>query len=148
MPKEPEEGQEAGHENIRRVYALPAEMVERITRFQHEKGLNSEVEAVRRLLDGALKSRDTLETLVNQMLARLGQTKVIADAARDVLAGHPLVTTLHFGEGVVSFKMKDGSGADVSESGRVSIHGKDLEWDYNDTKNFFAGGRLTNGIPF
>ena len=82
------------------------------------------------------------------MLAKLGQTRIITEAARDVLAGHPLIKTLSFGEGYVSFEMKDGSAADVSETGEVSIHIKDLEWDYNDMKNKFAGGRLTDGIPF
>jgi hypothetical protein len=146
--KDTDEVQASGHENIRRVYALPAEMVERITKFQREKGLGSEVEAVRRLLDEALKSRDTLETLLNQMLAKLGQTKIITEAARDVLAGHPLVTTLKFGDAAVYFQLKDGASAEVTETGQVSTEVKKFNWVYRDVDNPFAGGEFEAEPPF
>lgn len=38
----------------RRVYVLPAELVDRIRAYGHETGCRSEVEAARRLLDDAL----------------------------------------------------------------------------------------------
>lgn len=41
----------------RRVYVLPASMVEQIHKFGHETGCRSEVEAVRKLLDQALRER-------------------------------------------------------------------------------------------
>ena len=149
MAKEHEEAAGSGQDNIRRVYALPSEMVERITKFQREKGLTSEVEAVRRLLDEALKSRDDLETIINRLLAKLGQTKIASEAARDVLVGHPLVVSLSFGEGFVSFQLKNGEGATVHEHGGVSVNGTyDDHWTPLDKKNPYAGGSVGQEIPF
>ena len=144
MAKEPSEDTPAGHENIRRVYALPAEMVDRITKFQRDKGLASEVEAVRRLLDEALKSRDDLDTIINRLLSKLGQVRIAAEAARDVLVGHPLVVGMSFGDSSVSFQLKNGDQATVFESGHVSI--KNNEWTPHDKGNLYAGGE--RDIPF
>lgn len=144
MAKEPSEDLPSGPENIRRVYALPAEMVDRITKFQKDKGLASEVEAVRRLLDEALKSRDDLDTIINRLLSKLGHVRIAAEAARDVLVGHPLVTGMSFGDSYVSFHLKNGGQATVFESGHVSI--KDNEWTPHDKNNPYAGGE--RGIPF
>ncbi|NRB16876.1 MAG: hypothetical protein HRU33_04690 [Rhodobacteraceae bacterium] len=75
----------------RRVYDLPTELVERIVEFQKDKGLPSEVEAARRLLDQALKSRDSRETLVGRFLSKLVPGSEPSDSAATVLVGHPLV---------------------------------------------------------
>lgn len=144
MAKEPDEDTPSGHENIRRVYALPAEMVDRITKFQKDKGLTSEVEAVRRLLDEALKSRDDLTTLINRLLAKLGQTKIASEAARDVLVGHPLVASITFDDNSVAFKLKKGDEATVSEGGYVYIKGN--KWIPHEKTNPYAGGE--QDIPF
>ena len=106
----------------RRVYALPQEMVDRIVEFQREKGYPSEVEAVRRLLDDALKSRDNLEKIVNRYLSKLEVLKVTAEAAREVLVGHPLVKSVQFDDDDdVTFYLKSGAGASIYESGYVRI---------------------------
>lgn len=146
MTKEPDEEQAQGAENIRRVYALPAEMVERITRFQRDKGLPSEVEAVRRLLDEALKSRDDLDTIINRLLARLGQTRIAAEAAKEVLAGHPLVKSISFEGDSITFLLKNDQGATVSENGWVRLKDNPRDWGYADGNNWFAGG--SSAIPF
>lgn len=144
MAKESPEDTPTGSENIRRVYALPAEMVERITKFQRDKGLASEVEAVRRLLDEALKSRDDLDTIINRLLSKLGSVRIASEAARDVLVGHPLVTGMSFGDSHVSFNLKNGGQATVFESGYVSV--KNNEWTPNDKNNPYAGGGCD--VPF
>jgi hypothetical protein len=41
----------------RRVYVLPSVLVEQIHKFGHDTGCKSEVEAVRKLLDAALRKR-------------------------------------------------------------------------------------------
>ncbi|NGM46409.1 hypothetical protein G5B31_12775 [Rhodobacter sp. SGA-6-6] len=148
MAKEPEDEQPSGNENIRRVYALPAEMVERITKFQKDKGLASEVEAARRLIDEALKSRDNMQTIINRLLARLGQTKIAAEAARDVLVGHPLVVSVTFKADSVAFTLKDGGDATVYESGHVFAKPGDYsgEWVFDDNENKYAGGNFE--VPF
>lgn len=142
MAKEPEDDTPSGSGNIRRVYALPVEMVDRITEFQKEKGLASEVEAVRRLLDEALKTRDDLDTIINRLLAKLGQTKIASEAARDVLVGHPLLESMSFPDGAVSFKLKNGQGATVYEYGGVTTSDG---WSPHDRDNPYAGGV---SIPF
>lgn len=146
MAKEPEEETSSGHENIRRVYALPAEMVDRISMYQREKGFTSEVEAVRRLLDEALKSRDNLDTIINRLLAKLGQIKIASEAARDVLVGHPLVASISFTDSSVEFALKNGDSATVHESGVVTIGGNYNDWEPKDKKNPYAGG--SREIPF
>lgn len=144
MAKEPEDDTPSGSGNIRRVYALPVEMVDRITEFQKEKGLASEVEAVRRLLDEALKTRDDLDTIINRLLSKLGQTKIASEAARDVLVGHPLVVSISFEDERVNFTLKNGKTASVTESGHVWIEGD--HWEPYDKSNHYAGG--TTSIPF
>ncbi|MDS9468695.1 hypothetical protein RGQ15_14105 [Paracoccus sp. MBLB3053] len=151
MAKEPEEDTPSGPDNIRRVYALPAEMVERITKFQKDKGLTSEVEAVRRLLDEALKTRDNLETLINRILAKLGQTKIASEAARDVLVGHPLVASISFGDDYVQFSLKNEMTARVFENGKVEIVSRgygEADWEFWDDKNRYKGGGFDIGVPF
>ena len=90
----------------RRVYVLPSELVDRIVEFQTEKGLPSEVEAVRRLLDEALKHRDTESTVIRRFLSRLDNIRITSEVARDVLVGHPLITEVSFGRDNVTFSMK------------------------------------------
>lgn len=156
MAKETDDDTPSGNENIRRVYALPAEMVDRITQFQQEKGLNSEVEAVRRLLDEALKSRDDMTKIINRFLSRLGRTRSTADAARDVLVGHPKVHSITFDGDDVIFWLKetdarkDKEGAAISDNGSVRLLGflQDDSWSEGNDGPFSPGSILTNEIPF
>lgn len=90
----------------RRVYVLPTELVERIVAFQEEKNFPSEVEAVRRLLDEALKHRDTEETIIRRFLSRLEGLRIPSEIAKDVLVGHPLITDIQFGRASVTFSIK------------------------------------------
>jgi hypothetical protein len=80
----------------RRVYVLPNDLVDRIVAYQNEIGFNSEVEAVRRLLDDALKARDTLQMLVDRFLKRLQSLKIPSEVAKEVLVGHPLISEIGF----------------------------------------------------
>lgn len=93
----------------RRVYDLPTELVERISAFQRERNLPSEVEAARRLLDMALKSRDTLESLIGRFLKVLESSPEPSDAAALVLVGHPLVKGVQFLEDSISFNFQKGT---------------------------------------
>ncbi|RWR28841.1 hypothetical protein D2T31_12065 [Sinirhodobacter populi] len=92
---------------IRKVYVLPRELVDRISAFQTDKKLPSEVEAVRRLLDEALKYRDTPELIIERFKERLKTDGMPSSVARDVLVGHPLVTQIKFEErDEISFTIK------------------------------------------
>lgn len=116
----------------RRVYVLPSELVERITAFQNEKRLPSEVEAVRRLLDEALKQRDTGDAIVQRMVDRVKMTPIPSDAARDILIGHPLLESLAFDGEAVTFKLKNFGEYRVAANGtalkRSSYNDSWLKW--------------------
>ena len=78
----------------RRVYVLPTELVERIVAHQQEMGISSEVETARRLLDEGLKQHDTALSITCRFQDRLKDTRLLADVAKDVLIGHPQLSTL------------------------------------------------------
>lgn len=118
-----------GQVSKRRVYDLPLELVDRITAFQQEKKLPSEVEAVRRLLDEALKYRDTPDLIIARFKDRLREDGIPASVARDVLSGHPLVATIDQSDmDAISFKMKDGGVFMVNAAGKSYV----LEDGYGD----------------
>lgn len=105
----------------RRVYVLPTELVERIVAYQNEMQLQSEVEAARRLLDGALKSRDTSYLIMRRFQERLKGEKILTDIARDVLMGHPLITQITMGESHIVFVLKGGDKVVISDDGTAQI---------------------------
>ncbi|MCT4369111.1 hypothetical protein CLG85_001635 [Yangia mangrovi] len=102
----PENIQDTSPATRRRVYELPTELVERIVEFQKDRGLPSEVEAARRLLDQALKSRDTIESLVGRYLSALGPGIEPGEAAGVVLSGHPLVRGIDFEDDGIAFRFQ------------------------------------------
>lgn len=104
----------------RRVYVLPNELVERIIAFQEEKGYSSEVEAARKLLDEALKSRDDEFRIIGRFQARLRDLRMPAEVAKDVLVGHPLIQDIAFGLDHVDFTVKDRGKFRINSKGDVS----------------------------
>jgi len=132
----------------RRVYVLPNETVGRIVEYQREKGFQSEVEAVRRLLDEALLSRDTPTKVLNRFLARLEVHRVVAEAAKDVLVGHPMVEYLRFAPDTVSFQIKGAPEFTVRDDGSVTLGSSQWTWVVPKGKPY-GPGRLDDGeIPF
>ncbi|WP_079212941.1 hypothetical protein [Brucella pituitosa] len=114
----------------RRVYVLPQELVDRIVAFQEEKGYNSEVEAVRKLLDEALLHRDTAATIITRFLSRLANLKMPAEVSRDVLVGHPLVKEISFMSDGVRFTIENDGKYEISENSdvrRYNAFSKDWE---------------------
>lgn len=116
----------------RRVYVLPAELVERIRRYQKDHLIASEVEAVRRLLDTALHLRDNVHSLLQKMLDKFQVEKDIRIIARDVLAVHPLVESILNSSSSVEFSLKDGSKGYLRNDGKAFFHrnGSWVEEDY------------------
>lgn len=126
----------------RRVYDLPMELVDRITAFQRSKKLPSEVEAVRRLLDEALLTRDSAEDIVNRMLERLKSDGMVTSVAKDILVGHPLVTSITFiSNDCVQFTLKSRE--------QIRIHDDGMVYEYSDKSGYNDGHWIKfERIPF
>jgi hypothetical protein len=131
----------------RRVYVLPAELVERIVAFQNEVGLTSEVEAARRLLDGALKSRDTYSTLITRFRSRLTETRIPAEIAKDVLVGHPLVDRISFRDDRIEFVMKDSIEVTIWTDGKYHVEQDNQRIDFG-PKAARSRSDMDDDIPF
>ncbi|WP_106795431.1 hypothetical protein [Rhizobium sp. H4] len=89
MAKKPEDQQ-------RRVYVLPKDLVERIAQYQQLGGFGSEVEAVRSLLTEALTKIDSTAMLLDRVREKFKTLPNASMVAKEILAGHPLVTKIQF----------------------------------------------------
>lgn len=104
----------------RRVYVLPADLVDRIKAYQASQGIGSEVEAVRRLIDSALQMRDTVVDILKTLESKFADEKDMRVLARDVLTNHALVTQISFGEtGGVTFRVRSGEYGMLDTRGRI-----------------------------
>ncbi|GAA2885603.1 hypothetical protein GGQ99_005074 [Aminobacter niigataensis] len=137
----------------RRVYVLPNELVERIAAYQKDMGIQSEVEAARRLLDEALKSRDDWRSITRRFKEKLAETRVLSEIAKEVLVGHPLVSHIAFEPNMVRFTLTTGETVEVTGSGGVMAtdnYNNQIEFDpkpvdYGQRK---ASRSLDDEIPF
>jgi hypothetical protein len=118
----------------RRVYMLPSDLMDRLVRYQRDLGIASEAEAVRRLLDGALKSRDTHDDLIERFQERLKEIRDLADAAKEVLVGHPHVAALRFQSDKLEFDIKGGGTFAIDLDGKCSENDGDFGWSNYLTK--------------
>lgn len=134
----------------RRVYVLPTDLVERIVAYQNDMGLQSEVEAARRLLDEALKRRDDWRTIARRFLERLKDTRVLPDIAKDVLIGHPMVQQVSWSDTNIVFITTTGETVRIERDGTVyaeNEYQRGLELDPKPLRG--GGGRdLDDEIPF
>ncbi|TPM33717.1 hypothetical protein FJ955_02960 [Mesorhizobium sp. B2-2-2] len=129
---------------MRRVYVLPTELVDRITSFQADMKLQSEVEAARRLLDEALKQRDDAEAITRRFLERLKDTRMMSDIAKDVLVGHPLINQIKINASSISFGMTTGDQVTVFQDGTASMQDR-----HKQSFNINSEGQLIrDDIPF
>lgn len=132
----------------RRVYVLPTELVERIVAYQNEMGMQSEVEAARRLLDEALKSRDDWRSIARRFKEKLSETKVLTDIAKDVLMGHPLVTAIRIQGDSIEFSLKGGEQVTVHDVGVIeAVDGDGDRMEFELRKSGYAKA-LDDEIPF
>jgi hypothetical protein len=132
----------------RRVYVLPDELVQRIVAFQNEVGLSSEVEAARRLLDGALKSRYTYSTLIARFRSRLAETRIPAEIAKDVLVGHPLIDRISFKDDHIEFGMKEGFEVTIWTDGKYHVEQDNQRIDFGPKPVRVRASEMDDDIPF
>lgn len=133
----------------RRVYVLPNDLVERIVAFQNEMGIASEVEAARRLLDEALMRRDDWRSITRRFIEKLAETRVLSDIAKDVLIGHPLVTSVHFEPYAVRFTLSSGETVEINGLGGVSAtdnYNNQIELEPKKSSGFSRD--MDDDIPF
>ena len=116
---------DGNEKTARRVYVLPTDLVERIVAYQNELGLSSEVEAARRLLDEALLSRDDIVSIVSRVVSQMKKVRSLREAAREVLASHPLVNRISFTANDLTFFMADGHSAEVTDKGQATVKDED-----------------------
>lgn len=99
------------------VYQLPGGLHDRVVAFQERMGLPTEVEAVRRLLDQALQHKDTCRDIAKRFQAEILSGSTLRRAAQSVLAGHPLVQSIEFGEHDLKFTLTTREAATVRANG-------------------------------
>jgi len=148
----------------RRVYVLLPEQVDEIRAYQARNGISSEVEAVRRLLEIALRLRDTIPDILKKLKARLSNEKDLRVLGRDILSMHPLVKSVHFEEDALIFTFNANDRGKIDSNGRMFMADASAndwdDWDeYPDprrpahsggTPSWDApkGGDLDDEIPF
>lgn len=134
----------------RKVFMLPTDLIERIAAFQKEAGMPSEVEAVRRLLDDALKFRDDWRSLTERFRAKLAETRILSEAAKETLIGHPLVASMAFNRNSITYTMTTGETITVEGTGEVTGRdSSDREFLQAPPFKLDDAGQVTNySLPF
>lgn len=105
----------------RKVWLLPDELSDRIRAFQLSQGMGAEVVAARFLLNSALQMRDTVPDILRKLSGLHATEKDLRLLAKNVLATHPLVTSVGFEEDSVWFSFSDRAHGKIDRSGGVYI---------------------------
>jgi hypothetical protein len=129
----------------RRVYNLPADLLERLRAFQTENGITSEVEAVRRLLDSALQMRDTIENILDSLKARFADERDLRVLASDVLIKHALINSVQIGEGELTFSLSTGERGRMVNNGALYLQGPEERHD--DWSSYSKAEKTTRPKP-
>lgn len=114
----------------RRVYNLPAPLLQRLRAYQVSQAIPSEVEAARRLLDYALQMRDTVFNILQTLEARFNDERDLRVLAGDVLTKHTLVTQVHFEDDSASFTLKNDEQGRIMENGDLYYRKASDDHDY------------------
>ena len=101
----------------RRVYNLPADLLERLRAYQTSQGITSEAEAARRLLDLALQMRDTVMDILNTLEAKFAEEKDLRVLASEIVMKHALVETVTVKEGEIIFQLTNGERGRITHAG-------------------------------
>lgn len=103
----------------RRVYNLPADLLEGLRAYQVSQGIASEAEAARRLLETALQMRDTVDALTAKLKSRFAHERDLRALNKEVLAAHPLITKILLNDTSVTFTMRSGDIGQINTSGHI-----------------------------
>ncbi|GCD73996.1 hypothetical protein NBRC3299_0288 [Acetobacter pasteurianus NBRC 3299] len=105
----------------RRVYLLPEELVDRIKAYQSANGIPYEVEAVRRLLNDALQSRDTIDNIMRLISDYFKKDSDLRSIASSVLSSHILVTQINISDQSLKFGLRNGDAGEVTRKGNLRV---------------------------
>jgi transcriptional regulator with XRE-family HTH domain len=112
-------------------FVLPQQLVDEIENYKSAVGVASSDEIVRRILDEHIRKRDEFTTIIDNLFAKYRTMRSMRDAAGLVLANHPLVTTMKFQEGGVSFELEEGIKVEATQHGTIYVKkpdGKFYKW--------------------
>ena len=104
----------------RKVFMLETELVDRVLAYQEKNGLQSEVEAVRQLLNDALRLQDEWWSICDQVVERMKRPESLINAAKDIVLGHPKVSNVAFELDRITFKTITGEHVEILLSGEVA----------------------------
>lgn len=103
----------------RKVFMLESELVDRVLAYQQKNKLQSEVEAVRQLLNDALRLQDDWRSICDQVVDRMKRPETLINAAKEIVVGHPRVSNVTFELDRITFKMNSGEYVEISANGQV-----------------------------
>ena len=119
---------------------------------------------IRRLLDTALQMRDSIRDVLNTLGSRYASERDLRVLARDVLAAHALVRSVHYHDDAVEFFLANGDSGRIDSDGQTFVGDKENrdEWHEHpprprERKNSASsgpnwdapkGGDLDDEIPF
>ncbi|AYO83682.1 helix-turn-helix domain-containing protein [Methylobacterium brachiatum] len=103
------------------TYVLPNELLERVAEYKNAVGIPSDDEAIRRLIDDALKHRDDYFTIIERLMNKFYVLKSLREAAGYVLANHPLVKNIVFEGNDLKFILNNDYTVNVNSRGSAVI---------------------------
>jgi hypothetical protein len=114
-------------DNIRKVYLLQHDLVARIGRYQVQKGITSEVDAVRRLLNIGVQVDELATDILARFCLDFAKSADVRGAASRTLITHLQVVAIDFFGLSVSFR--DGA-----------------VWSFDPIENAFSGGLVEGAV--
>lgn len=100
-----------------RLSFLPVDIKMRLEKYQTDNDISTESEAIQRLLNEALQSKDTIEDILSQL--RAYPRRDLRAMARDILTTHPLVTHINISNSILSFVLKNKDKGMIDTNGRL-----------------------------
>ena len=131
----------------RRVYNLPASLLERLRAYQTNEGITSEVEAARRLLDSALQMKDTVKDILNTLAKKFSEEHDLRVLASEVLTRHILVDSVRFTDTDVRFTLSNGEMGLISKNGHLFLSHTEVGEDNWNAYKIISGRRQTITAP-
>ncbi|WP_019998853.1 hypothetical protein [Aureimonas ureilytica] len=113
----------------RKIYLFPVSLVRRISAFQKREEIANESEAVRRLLDEALRVTESPVDLMYQCRMILERTNSLYAPVKEILVGHPNVESIVFNGDDFDVTFREGVTYSLLKSGAVMVQTENDDWE-------------------